>query len=128
MGDYRAYILGMDGHHFVWVEGFLSNHKDDAAALDAAKQLTSEHDVEVWDCGRLVARLLPGGEIWSPDLVPSLVIAPPSDSEETSVGPEPTLSSRDFGIGWNGINRKSSFARLVTALSSPSPCRTPDLR
>ena len=94
MGDYRAYILGMDGHRFVWVEGFLSNHPDDAAALNAAKQLTAKHDVEVWDCGRLVARLSPGGEIWSPDLVPSLVFATPSDSEKKSVGPEPILLSR----------------------------------
>jgi hypothetical protein len=55
--DYRAYILGIDGHRFVFVEGFLSNHLDDAAALAAAKKLIDGHDVEVWDRGRLVARL-----------------------------------------------------------------------
>jgi hypothetical protein len=57
MADYRAYILGIDGHRFVWVESFLSNHPDDAAALIAAKKLIDGHDVEVWDRGRLVARL-----------------------------------------------------------------------
>jgi hypothetical protein len=94
MRDYRAYILGIDGHRFVWVEGFLNNHPDDAAALSAAKQLTDKHDIEVWDCGRLVARLSPGGEVLSPDLVPSLAFAPSSDSEKNSVSPEPISLSR----------------------------------
>nr|HEV8011969.1 hypothetical protein [Bradyrhizobium sp.] len=57
MPDYRAYILGVDGHRFVFVESFLSNHPDDAAALMAAKKLIDGHDIEVWDRGRLVARL-----------------------------------------------------------------------
>jgi hypothetical protein len=35
----------------------LSNHPDDAAALIAAKRLIDGHDIEVWDRGRLVARL-----------------------------------------------------------------------
>ncbi len=87
MRDYRAYILGIDGHRFVWVEGFLSNHPDDAAALNAARQLADKHDVEVWDCGRLVATVSPDGEILSPGLVPSLVFAPPSDSEKNAVKP-----------------------------------------
>jgi hypothetical protein len=47
MRDYRAYILGIDGHRFIRVEDFLSDHLDDAAALNAAKQLTDKHDVEV---------------------------------------------------------------------------------
>src|ERR1700738_4215768 len=68
---------------------------DDAAALSAAKQLTDKHDVEVWDCGRLVARLSPGGEVMSPELVPSLIFAPPSQCEENSVEPaEPISLSR----------------------------------
>jgi len=95
MGEYRAYILGIDGHRFIRVEDFLSNHLDDAAALNAAKQLTDKHDVEVWDCGRLVARLSPGGEVMSPELVPSLIFAPPSQCEKNSVEPaEPISLSR----------------------------------
>jgi hypothetical protein len=57
MPNYRAYIFGIDGHRFVVVDGFLSNHPDDAAALAAAKKLIDGHDIEVWDEGRLVARL-----------------------------------------------------------------------
>jgi hypothetical protein len=95
MRDYRAYILGIDGHRFIRVEDFLSDHPDDAAALNAAKQLTDKHDVEVWDCGRLVARLSPGGEVMSPELVPSLIFAPPSQCEKNSVEPvEPISLSR----------------------------------
>jgi hypothetical protein len=36
MPDYRAYIIGIDGH-FIRAE-FLKNHPDDATAMDAAKQ------------------------------------------------------------------------------------------
>ena len=86
MRDYRAYILGIDGHRFIRVKDFLSDYRDDAAALNAAKQLTDKHDVEVWDCARLVAVLSPGGEVMlSPGLVPSLVFAPRSDTEKNSV-------------------------------------------
>jgi hypothetical protein len=86
MRDYRAYILGIDGHRFIRVKDFLGDYRDDAAALSAAKQLTDKHDVEVWDCARLVARLSPGGEVMlSPGLVPSLVFAAPSDTEKNSV-------------------------------------------
>ena len=57
MPDYRAYILGGEGHRFVRVAEFSKDHADDAAALLAAKQLIDGHDVELWDGGRLVARL-----------------------------------------------------------------------
>jgi hypothetical protein len=87
MRDYRAYILGIDDHRFIRVEEFLSDHRDDAAALNAAKQLTDKHDVEVWDGGRLVARLSLGEELASPGLVPSLVSALPSDSETNAFKP-----------------------------------------
>jgi hypothetical protein len=84
MRDYRAYIFGIDGHRFIRVKDFLSDYQDDAAALNAAKQLTGKHDVEVWDCARLVVRLSPGGEVMlSPGLVPSLVF--PSNTEKESV-------------------------------------------
>ena len=92
MRDYRAYILGVDGHRFIRVEDFLHDHPNDAAALNAAKQLTDKHHVEVWDCGRLVARLSPVGEVMSPELAPSLVFAPPSDSDKNSVKPPEPIS------------------------------------
>ena len=82
MRDYRAYILGIDGHRFIRAMDFLSDYRDDAAALNAAKQLSDKHNVEVWDCARLVAVLSPGGEaMLSPGLVPSLV----SHTEKGSV-------------------------------------------
>ncbi len=86
MRDYRAYILGIDGHRFIRAMDFLSDYRDDAAALNAAKQLSDKHDVEVWDCARLVAVLSPGGEvISSPGLAPSLISAPRPHTEKGSV-------------------------------------------
>ena len=75
MREYRAYILGIDGHRFVWAKDFATDHPDDATALDAAKLLTDKHPVEVWDDGRLVAQLSPVAEGVSPELVPSLAFA-----------------------------------------------------
>ena len=98
MGDYRAYILGIDGHRFVWVSDFKTDYRDDSAALDAARQLSDKHDVEVWDGGRLVALLSPS-EL-PPPLAPS--VAP--DSEQIAVEvPEPASPSQ--------------FSKLVAALS-----------
>lgn len=93
MPDYRAYILNVDGHSFVRA-GFLSNHPDDAVAIAAAKKLTDKHDVEVWDRGRLVARLSPGGELLSAKLAPSLIFSPPADSDKSSVRPAEPISLR----------------------------------
>jgi hypothetical protein len=94
MRDYRAYILGFDGHRFIQVEAFLSDHPDDAAALKAAKLLTDKHDVEVLASGRLVARLSLGEEIMSPGLVPSLVSAAQADdNEKSTVKPPVELTS-----------------------------------
>lgn len=56
MTEYRAYILGIDGQRFIRVEDFLSNYADDIAAMQAAEKLVDKHDVELWECGRLVAR------------------------------------------------------------------------
>jgi hypothetical protein len=75
MRDYRAYILGIDGHRFVRVKDFLNDQPDDATALSAAKKLADGHEVELWDCGRLVARLSPDGEATSPELAPFMVSA-----------------------------------------------------
>lgn len=57
MTGYRAYIMGIDGHRFVKAAGFLSDYPDDTAALKAAERLVDGHDVELWDCSRLVARM-----------------------------------------------------------------------
>jgi hypothetical protein len=57
MTDYRAYIIGIDGHRFVKATGFLNDYPNDAIALKAAEQLVNGHDVELWDCARLVARM-----------------------------------------------------------------------
>jgi hypothetical protein len=57
MPDYRAYILGGEGHRFLRVAEFSRDHADDATALCAAKKLIDGHDVELWDGGRLVARI-----------------------------------------------------------------------
>ena len=38
MGDYRAYILGIDGHRFVWAEDFPNDQPHDGAAMNAARQ------------------------------------------------------------------------------------------
>lgn len=56
MRDYRAYILGTDGHRFLKVAQFASDQPDDATAMRAAERLVDGHDVELWDCARLVAR------------------------------------------------------------------------
>jgi hypothetical protein len=100
MGDYRAYILGIDGHRFVWVADFSPDHPDDAAALNAAELLTDEHDVEVWDGGRLVARLSRGGAEMPPALAPSF----PPDCGKIAVGPAELTSP-------------SGVSELVSALS-----------
>jgi hypothetical protein len=81
MRNYRAYVLGVDGHRFVWAKDFLTDHPDDAAALNAAKRLSDKHEVEVWEDGRLVARLSPSEEGTSPMLAPSW----PFDREGKSV-------------------------------------------
>jgi hypothetical protein len=57
MPDYRAYIIGIEGR-FIGAE-VLSNHVDDAAAIEATKQLIDGHDIELWDRDRLVVRLTP---------------------------------------------------------------------
>ena len=54
MREYRAYILGSDGH--------IQNFKqivsaDDDAAIAEAEQLVDGHDVELWQGDRKVALL-----------------------------------------------------------------------
>jgi hypothetical protein len=45
MPDYRAYMIGDDGHIFSAVD---LESPDDAGAIAAAKQLVDGHDVELW--------------------------------------------------------------------------------
>jgi hypothetical protein len=105
MRDYRAYILGIDGHRFVWVADFLPDHPDDAAALNAARQICDKHEVEVWDAGRLVARLSPGEAGVSPGLVPSL----PFDIGKNPERPAETIS----------LSRVSDLASTASSESNP---------
>jgi hypothetical protein len=81
MRDYRAYILGVDGHRFVRVKDFSNDQVDDAAALSAAKQLVDGHEVELWDCVRLVALLSSNGEVVSPELAPIISSSSPFERE-----------------------------------------------
>jgi hypothetical protein len=59
MPDYPAYIFGKDGHRFIKVPEFLSDHRNDETAMKAARKLVDGHDVEVWDGNRLVVRFTP---------------------------------------------------------------------
>jgi hypothetical protein len=54
VAHYRAYQIGPDGHIKSGVD---LDCPDDAAALEAAKQLVGEFPVELWHEGRMVARL-----------------------------------------------------------------------
>jgi hypothetical protein len=47
MPDYRAYIVGRDGHFFG--AEFLSECADEEAAKNAAQRPVDRHDVELWD-------------------------------------------------------------------------------
>jgi hypothetical protein len=59
LADYRAYIVGDDGH-FVNFEGFAC--RDDSEAIAKAKQLVDGHDVELWSGERFIVRLQADGE------------------------------------------------------------------
>ena len=54
MTEYRAYIVGDDGHFMRAVDIFC---EDDEAAKERAKQLVNGHDVELWQLGRKVETL-----------------------------------------------------------------------
>ena len=51
MPEYRAYIIGQDGH-FKEAVAFVCC--DDAEAMKSAKRLVNGHDVELWQLDRLV--------------------------------------------------------------------------
>jgi hypothetical protein len=50
--DYRAYLIGSDGHFY---NSVVLDEPDDAAAIAAAKQLIDGHDVELWQRDRKIA-------------------------------------------------------------------------
>jgi hypothetical protein len=53
MPDYRAYIIGRDGHFSSSVPFECA---DDTEAMEQAKQLVDGHDVELWQRARKIAR------------------------------------------------------------------------
>jgi hypothetical protein len=56
MPDYRAYVVGSDGH-FVSFEGFVA--RDDAEAIEQAKRVVNRFAVELWSGKRLVRKYDP---------------------------------------------------------------------
>jgi hypothetical protein len=52
--QYRAYIIGPDGHFKDAVHLDCAN---DAAAIASAEQLINDHGIEVWQEDRMVTRL-----------------------------------------------------------------------
>jgi hypothetical protein len=53
MPDYRAYLVGSDGHFY---RSIVLDVPDEAAAVAAAKQLVDGHDVELWERDRKIAK------------------------------------------------------------------------
>jgi hypothetical protein len=54
--EYRAYIIGPDGHIQSRVDLIC---EDESAAQEQAKQLVDGHDVELWQGARKLARFYP---------------------------------------------------------------------
>jgi hypothetical protein len=61
MSDYRACIIGSDGHIYKRVD---LDASDDRAAIAAAQQLVDGHDVELWQLGRKIAKFEPKASQW----------------------------------------------------------------
>jgi len=53
--DYRAYFVGSDGH-FVRFVGLTCS--DDAEAIEQARHLIEDQDIELWSGERFIIRLL----------------------------------------------------------------------
>jgi hypothetical protein len=54
MAEYRAYLIGDDGH-FIGFDGFVSD--DDVEAVAKARRLVDGHGVELWSGARFVIKL-----------------------------------------------------------------------
>jgi len=52
MAEYRAYLIGSDGHFY---DAFPLSCADDAEAIEMAKLLAIDHDVELWQPDRKIA-------------------------------------------------------------------------
>jgi hypothetical protein len=59
MADYRAYIVGEDGH---FLDCEARTCRDDRAAVEWAKQLVSNRVIELWCGERFVANFEPNPE------------------------------------------------------------------
>jgi hypothetical protein len=53
MPEYRAYVIGDDGHFF---EAVPLTCVDDAEATEKVKRLVDGHDIELWQYDRKIAR------------------------------------------------------------------------
>jgi hypothetical protein len=53
MPDYRVYVIGSDGH---FLRAIQLDCRDDAAAIESAKQLIDGNDIELWQRDRRIAR------------------------------------------------------------------------
>jgi hypothetical protein len=53
MVEYRAYVIGSDGHFYRAVP---LDCADDAEAVERTKQLLDGHDIELWQFDRKVVR------------------------------------------------------------------------
>jgi hypothetical protein len=54
MAEYRAYLIGSDGHFW---EALHLSCTDDAEAIEKAKQLVDGKDAELWQLDRKIAKL-----------------------------------------------------------------------
>ena len=54
MPEYRAYLIGLDGHFH---SSTAIEAPDDDAAVEAAKPLVDGHDVEIWQRDRKITVL-----------------------------------------------------------------------
>jgi hypothetical protein len=57
VAEYRAYAVGSDGH---FIEFVALVCVDDAEAIEKAKRLADDHDVELWSGERFVIRVSHG--------------------------------------------------------------------
>jgi hypothetical protein len=53
MPDYRAYLIGTDGHYF---KSVVLDALDEAGAIAATRQLVDGHDIELWQRDRKIAK------------------------------------------------------------------------
>ena len=53
MSHFRAYVVSRDGH---FMKSLVLDCADDRAAVESAKQLVDDHDIELWQRDRMIAR------------------------------------------------------------------------